>query len=169
MEFTGPYILTGSSLGYNGVIVPQKIMDQIKEMENQRFIITVNGEVSYPGTPISIEKGLYIVLINKARAKKLKLIPGNECHVSFVKDTSEYGMPISPEMQSVLDEDPEGKAFLVSLTPGKIRSLIYIVSKVKNPDKRIEKSIVILEHLRANKGKLDYKMLNIAFKEYNKL
>ena len=168
LEFTGKYLITDSAIGYNGVIAPSEIMNEIRKMENQRFIITINNAISYPGTPVPIDKGSYLVLINKARAKKLKLQVGDQVQVSFAHDESEYGMPMPEEMAMVLSEDPEGEAFLKGLTPGKIRSLIYLVSKVKNPDKRIEKAVVILEHLRANKGKLDMKMLNVAFKEYGK-
>ncbi len=168
-EFEGLYSDPKSVLLYNGVRVPDEIVETIKNLDNKRFIITLNDAVSYPGSINPISKGHYIILINKARAKQLKIQFGDIVQVKMEPDTSEFGMPISEEMQLVLDEDPEGFDYLKKLTPGKIRSLIYMVTKVKNPDKRIEKTIVILDHLRANQGKLDYKMLNVAFKEYNRM
>ena len=166
-EFSTKFINPNSAIYYRGAVVPSDVIEQIKSLENKRFIVLLNGKEEYPGTPVPIEQNLYIILINKARAKKLKLEVGQDVHIKLTPDESKYGMPIPPEFQEVLDEDPEGKEMLEALTPGKIRSLIYLVSKVKNPDKRIEKSVIILEHLRINNGKLDNKMLNQAFKEYN--
>ena len=166
-EFTGPYINPQSAIYYNGVVVPKDILEQIKTLDNKRFIVHINDTLEYPGTPVPIEKGVSIILINKSRSKKLKLELNQDIHIKLVPDTSKYGMPLPPEFKEVLDEDHDGRAYLESLTPGKIRNLIYLVAKVKNPNKRIEKAVVIMEHLRINKGKLDFKMLNMAFKEYN--
>ncbi len=168
-EFKGPYINPESAIYYSGIQVPGDIVKEIKKLDNQRFIIKINDSIEYPGTIIPIEKGVYIILVNKERVRKLKLKLNDEVTVSLSVDESTYGMPIPAEFQEVLNEDPEGKELLEKLTPGKIRSLIYIVSKLKSADKRIEKSVIILEHLRANNGKLDMKMLNVAFKEYNRI
>jgi hypothetical protein len=46
---------------------------------------------------------------------------------------------------------------------------LYIAGKVKNPDKRIQKSLVILEHLKKNKGIIDFKQLNFELKLKNNL
>jgi len=167
-EFKGPYINPDSAIYYSGIQVPDKIVSEIKKLENKRFIIKLNDKVEFPGTIIPVETGIYIVLVNKERVRKLKLSLGDTVQVNLIHDESTYGMPIPEEFQEVLNEDPEGKEALESLTPGKIRSLIYIVSKFKSAEKRIEKSVVILDHLKANNGKLDMKMLNVAFKEYGK-
>jgi hypothetical protein len=166
-EFSGTFINPQSAIYYSGIEVPSAIIEEIKKLENKRFIVHINDLVEYPGTPVPIEKGIYIILVNKTRAKKLKLVIGQKVQVKLIQDNSKYGMPLPDEFKEVLDEDPEGKALLEGLTPGKIRNLIYLVTKVKNPEKRIEKAVIILEHLRINNGKLDNKMLNMAFKEYN--
>ncbi|MBK8517794.1 MAG: hypothetical protein IPL55_16360 [Saprospiraceae bacterium] len=59
--------------------------------------------------------------------------------------------------------------FFHALTPGKQRSLIYIVGKVKNTESKIRKSLAIADHLTSNKGKIDGKLLYEALKEYNKI
>ena len=57
----------------------------------------------------------------------------------------------------------------MSLTPGKKRTLLYLVGNVKNSDSRIRKSLAIADHLTVNKGQIDFKLLNEAFKAYNKM
>jgi uncharacterized protein YdeI (YjbR/CyaY-like superfamily) len=69
-------------------------------------------------------------------------------------------------LRECLWQDPEGEAVFESLTPGKKRSLIYVVSKVKSTNLRMRKAIVIVTHL-AKYGSLDYKVLNSEMKEAN--
>ena len=85
------------------------------------------------------------------------------------KDESKYGIPMPEEMQEALYMDPEADQLFHKLTPGKQRSLLYIIGKPKSSNKRIEKAIVILEHLKTQGGKVDFKQLNIDFKEANRL
>ena len=40
-------------------------------------------------------------------------------------------MPISEEMKELLELDPDGEVLFHKLTPGKIRSLLHIVNKVR--------------------------------------
>ena len=92
---------------------------------------------------------------------------GDQVTITLEKDTSEYGMPMPESLMLLLDQDEEGSKYFHELTPGKQRSLIYIVSKVKNIDKQINKGLAILEHLREFKGQIEYKQLNEKIKSYN--
>ncbi|MBE62878.1 MAG: hypothetical protein CMB89_11005, partial [Flammeovirgaceae bacterium] len=65
------------------------------------------------------------------------------------------------------DQDKLASEFFHDLTPGKQRNLIYIISKVKNTDSRINKALAIIDHLTERNGKLDFKLLNEKIKEYN--
>ena len=69
----------------------------------------------------------------------------------------------------MLDQEETAKEIFESLTPGKQRTLIYIVLKVKNTDSRIRKALAIVEHLNESKGDLDFKRLNVLIKHYNNL
>ena len=84
------------------------------------------------------------------------------------KDTSKYGMPMPEEFEEVLSTDLDGQKYFEQLTDGKKRNLIYMVAKVKNVDLKVAKSLIILDHLKANEGKLDFKLLNEAMKLKNR-
>jgi uncharacterized protein YdeI (YjbR/CyaY-like superfamily) len=71
------------------------------------------------------------------------------------------------ELEMCVFQEDGAMTFFDALTPGKQRSLIYIVSKIKNQDVRIRKSLVIAEHLVLGKGLLDYKKLNGMFEDEN--
>ena len=88
-------------------------------------------------------------------------------HVLIEEEKSEYGMPMPEELALMLSEDETGNVHFHNLTPGNQRTLIYMVSKLKNIDARIRKALGIVEHLNDFNGILDYKALNEKFKEIN--
>ncbi len=110
--------------------------------------------------------GSYI-MVNKKIRERLGLKEGDPVTLQLKKDTSEYGMPMPESLQVMLDQDDTGSNYFHALTPGKQRSLIYLVSKVKNIDKQINKALAILDHLKDVNGQLDFKLLSEKIKEYN--
>jgi hypothetical protein len=113
---------------------------------------------------LSKADGIKYIKLNKETKKEKDLKVGDKIEVVIKEDKSKYGMPLAPEMGELLSQDIEGEQLFHKLTPGKIRSLLYKINGYKTSDKRIETSIIILEHLKANSGNLDWTMLNEAFK-----
>lgn len=138
------------------------------EGNDRRVVCKINGATTIH-CALMPNKGTWFVMLNQEIIKKLQLTLYGEIHVEMVKDDSKYGMPMPDEFQEVLYQEPDASKYFHELTAGKQRSLLYIVGKVKNTESRIKKSFAIADHLVANKGKLDFKMLNEAFKEYNKM
>ena len=149
--------------GYH-IKVPQEIYQSFSEQKIKRVLMQINGSEKLHAGFMPEGEGNYFLMLSKDVLKKLKLVGTETVEVIIEKDTTRYGMPICEEMKELLELDPEGEAFFHKLTPGKIRSLLHFVNKFKSSDKRIEKSVIILEHLKANNGKLDWKMLHDAFK-----
>jgi uncharacterized protein YdeI (YjbR/CyaY-like superfamily) len=105
-------------------------------------------------------------LLNKEICKKLNFKVGETITIELKKETAKYGLPISEEMEEVLYSDPDGAMLFNKLTPGKQRTLIHIVNKIKSTQLKIERSFVILEHLKKLKGVLDYEILKQDIKDY---
>lgn len=135
---------------------------------NRRVICTLNDTISMH-CALMPNKENWFVMLNKQVFKKLNLPLNSVIEIKMIKDESEYGMPMPDEFREVLDQDPDADVYFHNLTPGKQRSLIYLVGKVKSSDSRIRKALAIADHLTANKGNIDYKLLNEAFKTYNNL
>ena len=109
----------------------------------------------------------YFILINKTRVKKLGLRVNEEVQLFLEKDNSEYGHEMPESFEMLLEQDEEVSKYFHQLTPGKKRSLIYLVGKVKNVDSQLNKGLAILDHLKTDHKLLDYKKLNELIKEYN--
>lgn len=112
-------------------------------------------------------KGDYFININKERRKKLGLQLGDTISATIEKDESKYGMPMPEVMEILLAQDEEASKYFHLLTPGKQRSLLHIIAKPKTEATRLKKAIVINEHLKTNRGQLDFTELQVAFREYN--
>lgn len=144
--------------------VPQKLYQSFADQNIKRVLMQIDGSEKLHAGFMPEGEGKYFFMLSKDVMKKLQLAEGQKVTVNLEKDTSKYGMPIAEEMQELLTLDPEGESLFHQLTAGKIRTLLHFVNKFKSSDKRIEKSVIILEHLKANGGKLDWKMLHKAFK-----
>lgn len=168
MKFTG--ILKAfdeNSLGYGPhIVIPNAIFEKMLiESPSKRIKCTLNNEITV-SRAMSPKGDIHYILLNKEVLKKCKLAIGDEVDVELEPDVSKYGIDITEEMEEVLFSDPEGNNLFEKLTPGVQRSLIYFINKIKSSQLRIERSFIILEHLKKMKGKIDNEVLKQDFKEY---
>lgn len=140
--------------------VPNLVAKHFLELGVKRVVCTLNKTVELQCAIMSAGDGVSFILVNKKIRDQLKLKEGSKVEVQLTKDESEFGLPFPIELEEVLAQDNEGKAYFDKLTPGKQRNIIYAAGQVKNPDLRIQKAMVMVEHLKKNKGKIDFKQLN---------
>lgn len=168
MEFTGRLDKFDFNHWHYHIPVPDQIADQMMDENHRRVLIWIKS-----GGPFHMalmkSKEYWYVLVNQDLRKKFELDETNTFSVKIERDHSEFGHEVPEELQVLLDQDEEGNYYFRSLTPGKQRSLIYIVTTVKNPESRMKKSLAIIHHLKLAKGKLDFKQLNTLIKYYNNL
>ncbi|KEO75850.1 YdeI/OmpD-associated family protein [Anditalea andensis] len=155
-----------SNLWQYHIPIPHEIAANYIEGENRRVYCTLNGRYKTQ-CALMKSKSYWYVLINKEIRNNLAVDEGDMIAVLLEKDHTEFGHHMPEELQVMLDQDQEGNNYFRMLTPGKQRSLVYIVTTVKNPDSRLRKSLAIIHHLKEVKGVLDFKMLNETIKYYN--
>jgi FMN phosphatase YigB (HAD superfamily) len=141
---------------------------QMMDEKHRRVLVWIKNSGPYH-MALMKSKDYWYLLVNQELRTKLNLDHEKSFAVRIERDHSEFGHEVPEELAVLLDQDEEGNGFFRKLTPGKQRSLIYIVTTVKNPDSRMRKSLAILHHLKLAKGKLDFKHLNIWIKHYNNL
>jgi hypothetical protein len=113
-----------------------------------RLLCTVNGKLTFQCGLMALGNGNSYITINQARMKKLKLKTGDSATVKLEKDDSEYGLPMSEEMETVLMQDEEGFRRFKALTPGMRRYMIQYVNTVKNPQLKIDRSVMMIHNLK---------------------
>ncbi len=142
--------------------VPEFVYNALADGEDRRVICVLNERVEYQCAMLPRGDGTYLITVNKKIREQLKLKEGSRFNVSLRKDDSKYGLPMPEELAEVLAQDAEGNRLFHALTAGKMRTLLYIAGNVKSSDKRIERALAIVEHLKMNDGKIDYKTLNLS-------
>ena len=148
------------------IIIPDDVfLEMIKHTTDKRIICTINNSLTFHCGMIP-KKPFHYIMLSKEKIKVLKLDINDEISVEIVPDTSEFGMELSDELQEVLFSDPEGNLMFEKLTSGKKRSILYMMSKTKNPEIRIQKAFVLMEHLKRNKGKFDLLFFNEDYKNF---
>jgi len=156
-----------NNLGHGPYIeIPEDIYKELlKITTDKRVKCTLNNTITV-SRAMAPKGSFHYILLNKEVLKESKINVGEDIVVELQPDESKYGMPISEEMEEVLYNDPEGSAIFHKLTPGAQRTLIHVINRFKSSNLKIERSFVILEHLKKTKGKIDFEILNQDFKDY---
>jgi hypothetical protein len=145
--------------------VPVRMAKELIDSSSRRVICTLNNSVPYQCAILHRGEGLFLITVNKGLREKLGLEFGMEIQVGLKKDRSEYGLPMPEELQELLHQDTEGKKLFHALTRGKQRTLLYIIGSAKSSPKRISRAIIIVKHLKSNRGNINYRQLYTAMKD----
>lgn len=155
-----------SNLWGHHIFVPEVIGNPfVTEGGDRRVVCTLNDKVEFQCALMPKGDGNYFINVNKKIRDSLKLKVGMQVQATLRKDESKYGLPMPEELAELLELDEEGNRLFHALTPGKQRTLLYIAGNAKSSDKRISYAIAIVAHLKLNKGKIDFKTLNVALRE----
>jgi hypothetical protein len=106
------------------------------------------GKLKFQAAIQGAGAGLGSIWLNKARLTELGAKVGARLKISLEVDKSEFGMEMPEELEELLRQDEEGNRRFRALTKGKQRNIIHYVSGVKNPDKRLDRAIFLLQNLK---------------------
>lgn len=136
------------------VSVSEEILQQHQAKEdtgsvfNQRFQITINNAISWKAGSVSLGNRMAYITISQARMKQLQVDQGDTVLVHLLKDNSKYGMDVPEEFEEFLRQDDYAKERFESLSMGLQRAVIYVVAQLKSSQKRIDKSMFLMENLK---------------------
>ena len=139
-------------------------IEEIYRQKNLRLNVMLQDQESFNCALFHDGSGNFFININKQVRKKLDLEPGDKVKLIIERDDSEFGMPVPDVLKELMEQDPEGNEVFRSLTPGKLRSLIFMIAKPKSEQLKLIKALVIFDYLKESGGELDYKELMEAFK-----
>jgi len=150
--------------GWHFLLIEPKVAEQLGfEGRFRRVMCSINGDAAFHCALLPWGEQFYII-VNKKKRDSLGIVADDEVEVVLEKDTSKYGLPMPPEVKEVLRQDPEGDTLFHALTPGKQRSMLYWLSRTKDIDRRIHETLIFVEHLKNNDGKIDNKKLQAELK-----
>jgi hypothetical protein len=145
--------------------VPASIVKRLSGENSRRVVCMLNDIIEYQCAMLPHGNGTFVITVNKKIRDTLKSGFGDEVQVSIKKDESKYGLPLPEELKELFRQDKEGSKFFHALTKGKQRTLLYIIGKAKDPGKRVTQAMIIVRHLKANNGTINYRQLSGALKD----
>ena len=148
--------------------VPVDIANAFYENNARRVVCSINDNDGFQTGIIPDGGDVYFLKMNKELRDKYKLQVGDKVRITLEKDESEFGFELPLEFEEIMSQDPDAGSYFLNLTPGKQRTLIHMIAKIKNDNLRLEKSVIIFTHLKNNVGKLDFRQLNDEFREARK-
>ncbi|MCB9327665.1 MAG: DUF1905 domain-containing protein [Lewinellaceae bacterium] len=146
------------------VIIPKDIFEKLDDAGTDRRVMVSINDHQFQSAMMPAGDGQYFIMFNKEKRSILKINEGDDILLNIWHDESKYGMEMPPEFLELMHQDPELDRYFHDLTPGKQRNLLYIIGKVKNPDIKLHKALVIAQHLKMREGALDFRQLNEDFK-----
>ncbi|MCF8247075.1 MAG: YdeI/OmpD-associated family protein [Saprospiraceae bacterium] len=168
MTFTTALANFDTNLWGFHIVVQEAQAQPFIDGNDRRVVCTLNGSLEFQCALMPKGDGHFFININKKTRDKLGLQLGSMVAVSLRKDESEFGLPMPEEFAEVLAQDQAGNRHFRNLTPGKQRALLYIVGQPKTSDTRLKRAVVLVEHLKDNAGKIDFKQLQLDLKETNR-
>lgn len=122
--------------------------DDTGSVYNQRFTICIEKTVTWKGGTLSLGNNEAYITVSKKRLDEVAKSLGDNITVELEKDKSKYGLEVPIEFLAVLNQDIEAKHRFENISLGKQRAVIYLVTQLKSSQKRIEKSIFLLENVK---------------------
>ena len=168
VELTTTLVQLESAVYYQAFYVPAAQVEDLVAGE-RRVICCINGGYEWHAALMHDGNGDYFVNVSKEVRKKAGIEKGDEVSITLRKDDSEYGMALPAELAELWEIDPEAKTVFHLLTRGKQRNLLHLIGKPKQSETRIKKAVQIMEYLKSTGGKLDFKELNLAMKNANRV
>lgn len=90
----------------------------------------------------------YKMMFGKRLQKELGVFLNDYFEVQLFEDNSKYGVDMPEELDAVFKSDIDAFEIFESLTPGKQRSIIYTIIRIKKIQTRIDKALLVCDNLK---------------------
>lgn len=141
--------------GYYFLKVDAAIVDQFENKRKTRFICTLDNKISIQCGLNHLGDGNFFIIISTKNLKLIGRQPGETIPFELMEDPNPLGIDLPQTLEMLLEQDTELKTRFDKLTDGKKRSIIVQISKIKDIDKQISKTIELINNpsLQRTKGK----------------
>jgi hypothetical protein len=129
--------------------VPHRVFERLGGKFGLRLVAEVPGIPKFHCALMPLGRGRACLYFSQEKLKLTGLREGSPTAVAVVRDRSRYGMKLPRELASALRLDPAGRKRFDALSPGKQRNLIFHVTSTKNPERRVDVAVQLLEDLKS--------------------
>ena len=138
---------------YHILRIPNEIVETFTKKQKSRVRIILNQDMKISCALKPHSSGDFYVYFSKREVKKLKITAGDDISFSVLEHPHPLGVDVPEVLEIFLEQDEEAKAIYDSLTDGRKRTLVFMLIRMKDIDKQIDKIRQFLtEELMKKKG-----------------
>jgi len=133
--------------GYCFFEINKQLIEQFEKKSKTRFICTIDDSYEFSCGLNHLGDGNFFIMLTKDRINTINKSVGDSIDVQLIEDTSKLGVEIPEVLEILLDQDPRLNAKFEQLTPGKQRSIIFQMNKIKDLNKQVAKTIELIDSI----------------------
>lgn len=133
---------------YAYISLPENMAKSFIDAGTKRIICKINRNTELHRAIQSSKDFGYYIMLGKSTLKSANLTIGQSIEVELVKDETAVEALIPEALDAVLKSDFEAYEAFNKLTPGKKRSIMYLVTGVKSEQKQVERALKIMENIK---------------------
>lgn len=132
--------------GYSYLKIEAEIVNKFKNKRDTRLLCTLDKSLTFQCGLNHLGDGNFFIIISTKTLKTIGKKPGDSIHFELTEDPNPLGIEIPKILEALLEQDEELKTLFNKMTDGKKRSVIHAISKIKDIDKQIQKSIYVIKN-----------------------
>ena len=131
--------------GYFFLKIDADIVNQFQNKRHTRFLCTLEDRLTFQCGLNHLGDGNFFIILSGSNLAKVQKKLGDKIHFELNEDPNPLGVDMPEVLEAVIEQDERLKTIFESLTPGKKRNIIHQISRIKDIDKQIQKSIKLLQ------------------------
>ncbi|MEM9361792.1 MAG: YdeI/OmpD-associated family protein [Bacteroidota bacterium] len=142
--------IAGAFTSSHTVLLPNEIIEPFIQKGLKRVKVVASFQENSIEFYAALLKrhGKYYMMFSRNNQKALGIYANDYFTMQFFEDTSKYGVEMPEEFEAVLLSDYSAYQIFEGLSSGKKRGIIYMITRYKNSQTRIDKSLLLCENLK---------------------
>lgn len=132
--------------GYFFLKVESEIVDKFENKRKTRFVCKLDNKISFQCGLNHLGDGNFFIIISTKNLKLIERQLGEIIPFELMEDPNPLGVDMPEIITILLEQDSELKNKFAQLTDGKKRSIIVQITKIKDIDKQIKRSIELISN-----------------------
>lgn len=131
--------------GYYFLKIEAQIINQFQNKRHTRFLCTLEKSLTFQCGLNHLGDGNYFIILSGKNLETVQKKLGNKICYELNEDPNPLGVEMPEVLGAILEQDEEVNAVFESLTPGKKRNAIHQINKIKDIDRQIQKTIILIK------------------------
>lgn len=131
--------------GYYYLQIEAEVVQELSRQRATRLICILDHQLSFRCGLNHLGDGNFFIIIAGKHLDTLDKELGDTVDFEIQEDPNPLGVDIPEDLEALLAQDEEAKKTFDKMTDGKKRGLIHSINRIKDIDKRIQKSLRLLE------------------------